>query len=65
MVEAMTKTVPIHVIAEKVRRALRKGTGCAFSHNQLVALTRAGLLDLLSKHEIAELMQSKGSPEVD
>lgn len=66
MSEAMTaKAVPIHAIAEKVRRALRNGTGCTFSQKQLVALTRIGLLDLLSKHEIAELMQPKDGSEDD
>lgn len=57
------RAVPIHAIAEKMRRALRKGTGCTFTSTQLVALTRAGLLDLLSKHEIEELMQARGNTE--
>lgn len=55
----MPKPAPIYTIANKVRRALRKNTGCTLSYDQIVALTQAGLLDLLSKHEIEELMQPK------
>lgn len=45
-----------HEIASKIRRALRNQTGATFTHEQLVWMARHGVLELLAKAEIAELL---------
>lgn len=43
-------------VAEKFRRALRNGTGVTFTHQQVVWMARHGVLELLAKAEIEELL---------
>ena len=48
-----------HQIAEKFRRAIRNDTGAAFTHAQLLWMAQNGLLLLLAKAEIEELIAMK------
>lgn len=43
-------------VAEKLRRALRNETGVSFTYEQLVWMARHGVLELIAKAEIAELL---------
>lgn len=51
-----------HAIAEKFRKALRKGTGATFTLEQLQAMARWGMLVDLARIEADELCPSPEAP---